>query len=550
MVNTTWKVTNNTTKISLVIINASVDSDAPQAFYYDQSTSLLPFSASNILAPGTSDTITVPDINKDKNGYSLPFTFIVANAITLAPLKALTFKADLSDIRELSIDDTTLSDIAAVFDFNKNITAFPASELATEFAAIDFSDEAAVNEFFAVHEDYKKVTLDALHLVRSYYNALPYGWTNGKDTTIYLYSGDYENVSDTEKVRSVGTIKITNDWTQPLPLSVPDIFSMQIKLNDDRSRKLLFKDGAFWDSANTSSAKVALAASFVIPSQLTLDDASNKICTSLTGTLNGKDAFGLEGVSPTDPDGNGGFLELFDVHSFKDGLTLAMYGIGIAVAIGLLVKLGQFIKWCKDYGNPTIDQKERAAQTEELKLQIDEKARLVVSKVNEMIGIPKPEDIPANQQAYSEQQLTSKTLQSIENVKKMLAAQTDQLAIVGDNFTTGDMQLLADNLGRVQLRIDRGTSPEALAQFRTDLKDTLDILSINNTSIFVAKTKINNLLVSEERVAYDRAFEAFDSTRRIQERIREEIEEIQAGDDELEIIDDEGAGPSEPIIER
>ncbi len=548
MSNSTWKITNATTKKSLVIINASVDADAPDNFFYDQNTALIPFTSANTLACGNSDTIAIPDVQKDSSGHDLPFTFIVADAITLGPIKAVTISADFSDLADLTVNDDTLKGIATVLDFQKNITAFPASDLATEFAAIDFSDETAVNEFFALQEDYKSVTLSDLHLVRSYYNALPYGWANGKNTTIYLYSGDYENVADTEKIRSVGTLKITNDWTQPLPLSIPDAFKMEIKLRDDSARKLVFSDGVFWDSAKKSTASVALAASFVVPSQLTLNDTSNKICTSLAGTLNGKDAFGLEGVAPTDPDGDGSFLELFDVHSFKDGVTLAMYGLGIAAAIGLLVKLGQFVKWCKERGNPTVDQKERAEQTEALKEHISDNARSIVRQVNERIKIPQQQDaIHADQASYSVQQLTSKTLKSIDNVNKMLGSQIEQLAAMGDKFSGRDMQLVADSLELIQSRLDRGTSAEALLQFRDELRDTLDILTTNNSNIFIAKTKIHNGLSLEERAAYDTAFEAFDSTRRIQERIRQEIEEIEAGKDELEIIEDGGEGPSSLI---
>jgi hypothetical protein len=546
MPSTTWKVTNATTDKKLVVINASVDSDAPHAFYYDQKTTLLPFANGSILAAGNTDSISVPDVQKDKNGFSLPFTFIVAEAETLSPVKAVTFKADLSDINDITIDDTTVSDMVTVFNFLKNITAFPGSELATEFAALDYTNDNAVTAFFTKSEDYRTVTLDTLSLVKSYYNALPYGWANGKNVTIYLYGGTYDEVSDTDEVKSIGTLTITNDWTLPLPLAVPEGFKMELKLTDDKARNVIFSDGVFWDSTRTATAKLSLAGSFAVPSQLALNDSDNNLCTFLVGKVNGMNAFGLEEVKPRDPnEGDRSFQGLFQVHSFKDGLILGMFGVGIAAGIFILVRLGQFVKWCVDHGNPTVDQKERAVQTEELKGHITNKVRTVIDEVNNLIKVPEQEEIPADQTAYTVQQLASKTKQSIQNVQKMLDAQRAQLEVLGARFSREDMQLVADRMEAVQQRVDQGTSPEALMKFRTDLSDTMDQLQVNNTTIFVAKTKLNSRLTNEERENYDRAFEAYDNIRLTQERVNEDMKDIEAGLDEREIIDE----PLEPVIQ-
>lgn len=552
MSNSTWKVTNNTTEKKLVVINASVDSDAPKAFYYDQKTTLLSFSTDNLLSPGNADSVTIPDVQKDKSGYSLPFTLIIAEAETLAPVTAVTCKADLSDLKDITVDDSTVKNIAIVFDFFKNIIAFPGSQLAMDFAALDLTNATAVKTFFEKSGDYASVTLDALTLVQSYYNALPYGWANGKNTTIYLYSGDFENNTDTDKVRYVGAISITNDWTSPLPLTVPDQFKIELKLNEDQPRQLVFSNGIFWDSAKTTTARLSLVGSFTVPSQLSLDDNNNSICTFLVGSINGKPAFGLEGVKPAnDHNNDGSFLALFDVENFRDGLTLGMYGVGIAVSIFLLVKVGQFVKWCKDYGKPTIDQKQRAAQTEELRQHITDNARAIVGEVNAKISaaefnaeiiIPEQEDLIVNQEAYAAQQIASKTKQSVRNVQKMVDAQRAQLETIAGRISNDDAQAAADRLEAVQERLNRGTSFEALKKFREELPDIMDTLSINGTNIFMVKSKINRQMSNEERAAFDEAYSAYDKIYREQARVTDEIKDIQAGFDEREVVD-------EPVIE-
>jgi hypothetical protein len=531
-----WNITNSTSgsKKNLVVIDASVDSDSPGEFYYDQHTTLLSLSSNeDYIVPGKSGSVVIPDVHKDKLGNSLTFTFIIAEAETLAPVKSVTCIADLSDLEDLTIDDGTIDTIQTVFDFNRNITAFPYSDLATGFAALDYTDEHAVNSFFNNTRDYQEVTLDSWHLVRSYYNALPYGWANGKDTTIYLYSGTFENNLDTDVVRSIGSISITNNWTLPLPLTVPDPFKIELKLSDDTTVQLVFSNGVFWDSGDAETARLSLAGSFIVPSQLALGNRKNDIVTFLAGTINGNKAFGMEGDAPNGKDDDGGLRGLFDVHSVKEGLTLAMYFIGLALGIGILVKLGMFVRWYRNYGKPTVDQRERTAQTEDLKKYITEKVSLLATQVNSQIRVPQQNEMPADQAALKQQQVKLKTDQAKENIRKMADAQYDALDLISSKYSSTDLQLAFDNLGRVEYNMN-----DADMDFNDLVGDSMARLSHNTETIIAARTFIASHLTADETKAYKESMKVYEDARVILEDNAREIKAIEAGQDEREIIEE------------
>ncbi|PVD52254.1 hypothetical protein DC498_11055 [Terrimonas sp.] len=545
MANSAWKVTNGTTKKNIVVINASVDSDSPKAFYYDQKITLLSFASAKVLAPGNSDTITLPDVNKDNSGYNLPFTFIIADAETLVPLKSVTCKADLSDLKDLIVDDSAVSDIAQSFDFHKNIAAVPGSELAINFAALDLADEKAVSNFFNSTDDYKKVTLDALHLVQSYYNALPYGWANGKDTVIYLYSKKDDDGSEEGTLRSIGTVKITNDWLQPVPVTPADPFKLELKLDGEDAKPLYFNKGIFRDTQDASKAKICLAGSFFIPSLLLDEEGNEQMSTYLVGSKNGISVFGFESVEPDGINDDGSFWKLLDVNNFRDGFTLAMYGVGIIAAIALLVKLGQFLKWCKERGNPAIDAKQRAAQAEKLEGELITEIRNEVQQVNDDIIVPQHDNIQPAQADYNVEQLRTKTNQGFRNIQRMSAAQEKILLAIGSKCSSAVLEDITDCIELVRKKCFAfdTANPQSVTEFRSQMPDIVKMLRENASRIVLAKTMAIKRLTTTELNGYERAMETFDNIFTAQQRLDKEIKDVEEGRDEREIIED-------PVIEN
>ncbi len=540
MPNPNWKITNQTTKKNLVVIDASVDSATPNRFYYDQNTTILsPATGDVYVKPGLSFEITLPNAHKDEFDQNLPYTFIIAEAETLEPVKAISFRADLSDLRDITVSSNDESAIFFTINFYKNITAFPGSKLAMDFAALDLTDTEAVANFFTTTGDYQRVTIDALTLVRSYYNAIPYGLTNKKDSIIYLYSGDFENNTDTEIARSVGTISIKSNWQMPLPIKPADPFQVTLALKNDAEKSLFYKDGAFWDTENYEIARLSLAATFIVPGQLSLDVAGNDIVLFLIGTINGKDAFGIEGLKP---EAENDEIWGIDATIFKKGFKIALGALALAIGIGVLCNLSKFAHWLKDFGKPSDSEIEREQQTEEIKNFITEKINAISAKINPGITVPGQPEILDGQASYNINLVNNKTKQSIENMRTMTEAQIRQVRALGAKVVDSSMELVSDNLDIIQQRLEVDDSPESLVKFREELSGTMELLTQNSTTIFMQKTRVNSHLTAEEKEGFDRAFEVFDKTRLMQEKVNEEIKEIELEEDERQVPDYELEG--------
>ncbi|PVD52253.1 hypothetical protein DC498_11050 [Terrimonas sp.] len=537
--NIKFKIINATSELpkDIVVINASVKSDNPKTFYYDQDISIVPFVSNNtFLKSGNVDEIIIPDVKRDDKGNSLPYTFIIAEAQTLAPIKSVTFKADLSDLAEFTINDLTINKIDVVFDFNKNITALPTSELASEFAVLDYTNDEATKEYFAKTKNYKEVTLDDWYLIRSYYNALPYGWANGEDLYIYLYDGSFKDNLDTDIAKAIGTIKITNNWSLPLPLDKSDEFKVEIQLHDGIVKKMFFDNGVFYDTEEIETARVRLAGSFIIPDQITTEHKKNEIVTFLPGTINSIQAFGIAGDAPKEGRQNdGGFLGLFDTQTVEQVGILGMCFIGIGIGIGILVRLGQFINWYKKYGNPAISQQERYAQTEALKQYIKEQMVQLTSNIHESVKVPMQSEIPVAQQVFKTYQLELKTYQAKNNIRQMADAQSYALELITDKYVSKDLEIASDNLIRVGEKIACGD----VSDFEGWVSESLSILDHNVATITAAYVFIASELYASEVKAYKKFMKTCDDARIILEKNQKEVKDINSGADEREIIEEE-----------
>ncbi len=539
MTNIKWKIINATSGLpkDIVVIHASVDSDKPAAFYYDQQISILPFVLNDgCLAPGESDEIVVPGTRTDEAGNDLPVTFIIAEAQTLAPIQSVTFKSDLSDLEELTITDASIDRIERVFDFNKNITALPASALALAFARLDFTDARAIEAYFAATKNYKTVELDDLCLIRSYYNALPYGWANGKDTFIYLYSEDCPGQEDGDIAQAVGWIKITNNWLLPLPLFNADHFRAEIQLQGDTAKRLFFSDGTFYDTEKMETAVVRLAGSFMMPDQISTEYKKTGIVTFLPGKINDTRVFGIAGEAPDgEQQKEKGFWNRLDVQSVEGVVLIAVGMMAIGVGIAILVKLGQFVKWYKTHGNPAVPQVERDVQTEALKQYLREQLAALTAKIDAAVVVPQQNEIPAAQQLLKTQQLELKANQAKDNIRQMADAQSDALKLIADKYVSADIEIAFDDLDRVAQSLENGN----VENFDAWVEGSLGLLNHNTETIVAAHTFIAGAFSTAESRIYKESMKVYEDVKVILENNQRDVKEIDSGADEREIIEEE-----------
>jgi hypothetical protein len=540
MSSTSWKISNfNSKGINLVLIDAYTDQVLPSTFFYEQKMSLLTASSSQpYIVPDGYETFAVPDPHKDTAGNTVPYTFIIADAATLAPVHWVSCKNDASDLTDLIISDETFTYIGKAYDFVKNIAAFPTSDLAIQFAEVmNGGDETKIEAFFRDSKDYTGLKIEDVLLVQSYYKALPYGWTGGRDTKFYLYSTEYKN--NTSDDEPIGDLSLTSDWSIPLDVNfAASKLTISLKTyNDNKTTTLVFKNGTFWDNPNTDTPKVALAGSFIMPSQFTMENSRNEIEAYVVGRLNGYNVFGLNEKAPHDQDNDGGFLDIFAVHTFKDRLDLAMYFINIGIGISFLVSCYYAVKYVKNKFK-SDDTLETIKKAEEIKEFITQNNELLAARINPAAPVPRAADLRQAQRETREQLVDRATRQAKVNIQEMVNSQRAGYTAISNKFVSEDTLQAIDNLDTIQGYIDTDT----LAGFRGRLEEITTMLTNGNVTLIASKQNINRRLSDTEKEAYDRAHETYERIRIEQEANAREVREIQEGEDVRE-------AEREPIIE-
>lgn len=525
-----WKISNsNSNNINIVLIDAYSDEVLPSTFFYEQTISLITASSSQpYVVPGGYETFPVPDPHKDTAGNAVPYTFIIADAATLAPVTWVTCRADASDLTDLTISDDTFTYIGKAYDFVKNIAAFPASDLAIDFAEVmKNNNEADIAAFFRNSKDYTNLKVEDILLVQSYYKALPYGWAGGKDTKFYIYATSYKNNTDDDE--PIADLTLTGDWSIP-PNIKPDSSKFTIELNtydDHKTIRLAFKDGTFTDNPDTDTPKIVLAGSFIMPSQLTMENSRNEIEAYVVGRLNGYSVFGLNEKAPHDQDNDGGFLDLFAVHNFKEKLDLAMYFITLGMGFSFFVSAYYAIKYLKNKFR-SDDTMELIKKAREIQDFITANNDVLINRINPGAAAPRPAEMRPRQQETRQQLIDSATRQSKVNVQELVNAQRAGYLAISDKYINADTIEAIDNLNTIQGYIDTDT----LVQFRGHFEEMTNLLTACNVRLIAGKQTINRHLNENERRAYDRAQETYERIRVQQDEALRRVREIEEGADE------------------
>jgi hypothetical protein len=555
---TNWKITNSITSggIKLVLFDVYTDQDAPDGFFYEQTLNPISSSSSQrCISPGGFEIFPIPPVHRNEKGDTVDYTFIIAMADTLAPVASVSCKADTSDLpANYEVTDDTVKYINNVYDFYENISAFPTSELAIDFADVmNGGTESEIQAFFNNTQDYKNVKIDDVLLVQSYYKALPYGWCQGKYTKFYLYSQDYQNNTDTDK--PIGEVNITNDWSDlPLPV-IPDPkkFKTTLKTNrDDKTINIEFKNGTFWDSIKTDTPKIGLSCLFAMPSQFTMDDEHNNIEICLAGTINGYDVFGVSEKAPHDQDGKDGFSDVMSPETFKDYVDLVMYFITLGMGIGFLVSCyyaGKYL-YNRFKSDDTLATEEETLEIRKLITANDQRILELIENNNQRVTdlvAPRvrriqPRNIRFEQEQARARLLDAKTRQAKGNIQRMVDAQTASLETIGNRFANNQTADIMDGLDRIQGLLDGG-----LVEFRAGMADITQNLTQYNEIIRAGKANVNNRLSGEERQAFDNAQAAYDASAELQEVTREEMRQIEEGRD---VRQEEGGAEIEVVAEN
>ncbi|PVD52257.1 hypothetical protein DC498_11070 [Terrimonas sp.] len=532
-----FKVTNNISKeINLVVIDTYTTEVIPTQYLYEQSLQLITSSTSQrfISPKGGQELFEFPAVHTDKNGTELPYSFIIAVAETLAPVCVQT--VSLSEVQTLdgfTITDEQVTYINKVFDFIQNIAAFPTSDLAVDFATVlKAGTDADIAAFFAASKGYTDVKIDDVMLAQSYYDALPYGWVNGKNAKFYLYSKDYKNNTDTDE--PIGHIEITNDWSVPITVT-PDPVKFKISLttyDDSKTIPLEFKDGTFWDSIQKDIPLVALKGSFIVPSQFTMDNSRTDIEPYVIGNMNGYDVFGLNEKAPHDQDGDGGFLDVFEVHNFKEGLDLALYFVGIGTAIAFFVGVYYGIKYVKNKfrSDDTIETQKKAKEVKEaIQASVEKILKKVVRQVeqNDYLG-----DVNEIQGAAKTLAINKRLRVARTNLQDAANSLTDSITALGSNHVDAGMQNILDALTPIQTRLANGSLEDISGLI--DL-NTSDLLQQYNTRINARKIAVVDRMSNEQKKAFKEAQDAYDEVMEVERFIEEQLVELSEGNDAEEL---------------
>ncbi len=534
-----FSVTNNSKDTKLVVIDVYTTEPVPVNYLYEQTLQLISSSSSQpyVASNGGYETFGFPAPHKDSNGTDLPYTFIIADATTLRPVCVKTVGlTEVATIGGFTIEEKQIDYIKRVLEFIQNIAAFPTSDLAMDFAAALKDEDTDISVFFKKTKSYPDVQFEDVALVYSYYSALPYGWVDGKNTKFYLYSKDYKNNTDTDE--PVGHLEITNDWSLPLPVKL-DTDKCKISLStydDKKTISLEFKDGAFWDSTKKDIPLVALKGSFIVPSQFTMENSRNDLEAYVIGSLNGYDVFGLNGKAPHDQDDDGGFLDTFKVHNFKEGLDLALYFVGIGTAIAFFVGIYYGVKYVKNKFT-SDDALETHKKAEELKETIQKSGqkllRKVVRQVDQMDYLGDVQEI----QGAARTLAVNKRLRFAKiNLEDIIDSLGDSITALGNTHVDNRVQTILDDLGALRTQLAEGNLGDI-----ADLIDNRTSADLEgyNTTINEIKGTVVGRMSAEQKKAYKEAQEAYQEVIEVELVIEEQLIEIADGENLQDIPADE-----------
>lgn len=334
---TVCSITNNSGRdIVVILLLFDFESTSKNSILsYNHDFELLPVSkGGNVIKNGDTDTIILHR-EYDLDGTEKPETrydLLIATAGWLSPLSSIRVVVDVPGKPALS-QTITAEDVEVMkqtYDFYQAISANPEAVLAKAYVAAlsacssaaeekaDGSDNSSQNSlnaigtgiatFFAATKCYRKVTEVSIATLETYFNYVPFVWTNyASNITYNLYAYRAGSTS------FVGNLAIT----KPSVIDVAKrncgftaIFSPAVNHADIRSQgvdtsmaiTLTYTRTIFVDNVDADMPGIALKGSFQLKKNFTKNPADTQVIKVLCGSVGGMFCLGFDASQSTTED--------------------------------------------------------------------------------------------------------------------------------------------------------------------------------------------------------------------------------------------------------
>jgi hypothetical protein len=267
-----------------------------------------------------------------------------------------------------------------------------------------------------------------------------------------------------------------------------------------------------------------------MPSELTMDNTRNSVEPYLIGRLNDYEVFGLNEKAPHDDDGENGFLDVFQVHNFKQGLGLALYFAGIGATIAFFVGCFYGIKYLKNKFR-SDDKVDLQKKVEEIKESMRENNEALLKTVDQSIKVIEPENLDADQIEARRELIDVKTRMAKDNIQHMVDSQLLSIDAMAAYHEDNRMQDIVDGLGDIQ-EVLRGDLDAVL-----NLIDggVLDRLHNYNQSIIEIRLRATRYMGEVQKEQFSDAQETYIAIRQEEMLNERQLKEDRQGFDEGEI---------------
>ncbi len=557
-------VITNSSLVALTIIDAAASDGNNDEVVFEQNLKLLSTTAgTKSIAANSSGTVVLDDTH-DNNGtptYTKLYDIIYAKNDTLFPVKSKGAMLNLKtqDYTPVTItnDDATVMQQTELF--TQTIAAFPTSQLAKDYiAALQSSPDnattsddidSAVSSFFAGTSQFKKVTLDSLVALKSYYNTYPLVWTGYKNTkTYYLYSSDGTNVT------SNGSLVITIPATIGLDKKLSG-FSFTYTDAKNNSKELHYVAGQFVDDPDADVPNVCLVGTFMLKSTVTKVDTDTDIITILSGTVYNNTVIGYDTPLPDNTDGtagqNGSWSGLYTLLHPKDAagyMQLFLTFVGVVMGIDFVMKLTKNVKEGIQDGMSELGDLFTRADADAVKSEMrakgglnDPKYKAKMDKIKEGEAAGKSlKDQISDADARYQDRLTEDWRTSAD---EKLDAMSDMLQKMLDSgHATSAMENAGDTLEDAYDSVENPTTADLSKQI-SDLNQKMEGLETTLTTQFEA---IINKLKGEAQAELKESKEVAERAKEVTDKVTDDVskgkegntpDDMETGESGIEMVD-------------
>jgi len=329
-------VTNNSGKDVVVALTVSDDetSGKDAVISVNQQFEILKTpDGDTIIKNGSYNTVTLDHNYKDgadETGYVQNYNLIVSDSTWIYPLADLSVAQQGSNgaasYPSQTVDATNEAAMEQAFDFYQTITAYPSSQLATDYmntllqardAASSNADgspgsakavadaiENTMDSFFKSTDQYKEVTLADMVAVDNYYNNFPCVWAQYQDSiTYYLYGSDGTTAVFAGALFLVkpGVIDITKPnvgYSCSFAPAVNPADTSKTDVDTTKSVNLTYSNGLFLDDVTVDTPGIGLRGNFQLERLFTNDPDDNNVIAVLSGTVKGIRCVGFDIPQP------------------------------------------------------------------------------------------------------------------------------------------------------------------------------------------------------------------------------------------------------------